>query len=63
MLKIMTRQIATATPSLNLWTSLQTAARAAARHFASRGEDNAALVMLDHEQNQIRQSSRHWLVG
>jgi hypothetical protein len=59
----MSRHTATATHTVSLWASIESAARAAARHFAVRAETGNVLATLEHEQNLIRQSSRHWLVG
>ena len=59
----MSRHAATATHSVSLWASVESAARAAVRHFAVKADGGSALATLEQEQNLIRQSSRHWLIG
>lgn len=59
----MSRHTATASHTVSLWASVETAARAAVRHFAVKADAGTALATLEQEQNLIRQSSRHWLIG
>jgi hypothetical protein len=59
----MTRHSVTATPVFTVWASVESAARAAARHFTVQADPGNALAMIEHEQNQIRQTGRHWLIG
>lgn len=59
----MSRHTAAATSTISLWASVESAARAALRHLEVKADAGHALETLAHEQNLIRQSSRHWLVG
>lgn len=59
----MSRHTATASHTVSLWASVETAARAAVRRFAVKADAGTALATLEQEQNLIRQSSRHWLIG
>lgn len=52
-----------AVPAASLWTSMETAARVVVRYFAVLPETSNALATMDHEQNLIRRSGRHWLIG
>ena len=54
----MTRLIATM-PATPVWTSLEAAMRQTLRSLTAAADTSA----LDGEQDRIRQSSRHWLVG
>jgi hypothetical protein len=62
-LKIMGRTITTSTPPLTVWSSVEAAVRLTISSLRTSSAGDQSLTAWNAEQNRIRRTSRHWLVG
>lgn len=59
----MARPIATATPSVGLWSSVESAVGLTLRSLSGSSSDARNFVEFTETQDRIRRSGRHWLIG
>ncbi len=59
----MGRTIATSTPTASVWGSVETALRLTISTLRASARGDATLATLEAEQNRLRQTARHWLMG
>ncbi len=59
----MSRHTATAMSSVSLWAGVESAVRRTLTTLAASTHQVPSFEELEGEQDRIRQSSRHWLVG
>jgi hypothetical protein len=59
----MARHTATATPSIGLWSSVESAVSLTLKSLSSSPAEDRSFVEFTEAQDRIRRSSRHWLIG
>jgi hypothetical protein len=62
-LKIMTSRTASAAAATPLWNSFESAIRQALDSLSASPATVSAFEDMESEQNRIRRTSRHWLLG
>lgn len=59
----MARSSTAASPSVSLWSSVESAVGLTLRSLARAPSDDRAFVEFTEAQERIRRSGRHWLIG